>query len=765
MNKYFFFTDKQSWLATTQEKPFGVINADEYRLCNQFTFDSSTNNIAVAAAKSILLVQNAFDSSGTPINGIVNIILKPVDPVIWEYEHVNYFIYRGIDKASLIDTNGEIIQAASPEASDVRNLLYDQQAKINEELGINEVPKSSHIGYDYAHDLADTDPFYVPDEAYIEDVIELDDDDSDLQLPIVKAGMFIGVFKDGIDAGFEIIGERIGYETKMGVLRQSEHVLNVSAYSGFEKKHMREEILHFFDPVAFYGSLTIKEDELSYDVLMKQVSGTTYEDVPLRSNNYELLNKFTNNKRVYVDFRHRTGYSYNYFSEYLMFTISNPIGQSENNISYQIFGIENIAQFQYPMGWPLTAIDLSPSTFATLFDGALQEEHDILDYQFVRTSIILRNLVQSIYENHPEGLNENTDNSLKIFLSAYSKGILNPDQTETPHLDDLKVREILVEDYGAFDDVNYKSTLDLPLFLTNDLSLTNSQRVIPSYHYIKLATEFKLRVVRQGMIPKRRNLDTSTGQLTDPVPSLIRYDKHPLDLMFPIFEMKPIFMPRLNRVSVRLYSQSNAFPIAGSYGSYYEELYTPKVGMAIDNNNYTFFTYIDNKNIMHSAKDSSKIKSHLNSSFTVGEADFLFSLTKQDLNITLNKRNISYLKTIGEPDTLVSIKPLYFTVNNAVDGLSNELDYEHFDCITITKDQFDTLELMKNQEGFSDKYRIFLGVSVFGKNPIIDGGEYRRAKLFLKGFAEDDMGNVTEKHLDTGISTYAYHKIPRRLEY
>ncbi|WP_075343798.1 hypothetical protein [Tenacibaculum agarivorans] len=759
MENFFFFTDKQSWLNITQEKPFGIINTDEFRVCNQFKFDSSTNNVAFAVTRSILLVQNAVDSFGNKIDGIINIALKPLEPVIWEYEYINYFIYRGIKKSSLINNNGKIAVAQSQDVSDLRNLLYKQQARINEELEINESPKQSHIGYDFASNLEETDPFYANDDMYLEDIIELDGEELDIQLPIVEAGMLIGSFKDGIDAGFEIIGERIGYETKMGDLRKENHIIDVSGYTGFERKHKKEEILHFFDPVAFYGSLTVKETPLNYEVLVKKSSGDQYIDVLIRENNYELLNKYLNKQKVYLDIRHETGYSYNYFNEFNLFPIENPFSLGQN-IQFGFFNTSFNNILGYKDEWPLFIVDFS-SELLSIVDDIEPEEHSLLSYEFLGVKLQFGNLIENLTTLYSTSDVSSLfyDNLLYTFLNVFGKGITNP-TSESGNLDDLKIKAIEVVKNIAPE----KSEIHLDIFLS-DTSEKNRQRIIPGYINIRLSVDYKTKIINSGIIPRRLNFNLTTGKIDPPENSLIRYDSHPLDMMFPIFEMKPIFKPKLNRVSVRLYSQSNAFPIAGSYGGYYDELYVPRLGMAVDNSNYTFFTYIDNKNIIHSAKDSSDIKSHLNSSFTIGEADFLFSLTKQDLNITLNKKNINYTKTVGEIKSTVNVKPLYFTLNNAIDGLNNELDYEHFDCVTITKEQFETLEILKTQEGFSDKYRVFLGLSIYGKRSINNGGEYRRAKILLKGLREDDMGNVTEKHIDTGISTYAYHRIPRKLEY
>ena len=735
MADIFFFTDKDTWLNQTDQKPFGAIDDNKYRICSRHKF-GATPNLAFAPEKSIVLVQNAIDNNGQPIDGVVNVLFKPLRKIAWEYETISYIVYKGIKKDSLIDANGKIVNQ-NVGYPDLRVSLYEQQGIINEQLNISEVPDSSHIGYDFSSTVASDDQNYVPDDFYIEDLIELDDSDLDLQLPIVDKGMFIGKFRSDDYCDFEIIGERVGYEYTLREFRTIDRVVDVSGYQGFEQKHRREEILHYFDTAAFFGNFY--KNNLRISLVTSSGGALNVEVIP----DFSLQEKFVNKNKIYLDIRHKTGYSYNYYNE---FNYSEGPTSIDFNILYKTIDAGYWYPLRYDKNWPI----FTPDLYAV---ENLDPSGDVANLHF-SLRLNFGNLTHALESMYPvSSIESNTPTKIgKKSLLLWSKSFLEGGVSGSLLYDKLSLREIIIDPSTPGED--RMVTLKVRLKDANN----NIDSVIGGYYNVKSKILYQPNNHEVGLVPRRLDA-TGASEFQD---ALIRYDRHNLDLMFPVFEMKPIFKPKTNRVTVRLYSSQNAFLTEGAFGSQYSQLYLPKIGMAIDNNNYTFFSYIEQRNIIDSAKERSGILAEIESNFTINEADFIFSLTKQDLNVTVKKRGpFKYQKIVGETG-LEEINSFYFVKNNSIDQFNNELDIEHFDSITLTKDQFEALKTLKEQE-FGDKYRVYLGLSTLGKIDVSGGGKIRRVKIFLKGLEEDSAGKVKEKHVKTDISLYAFYQIPRVL--
>jgi len=137
--------------------------------------------------------------------------------------------------------------------------------------------------------------------------------DRSIQFPVLpKSGLHIGDF-NAQGFGIEFIIDDIGFEPDLEFLSKNDSNIEVEKLSSsatqveyFDHWNTKEKILNFLDPCAFYGSL--KKTKI-YDGNngLKKTGASIYTDV---------LSKFINKNRVYIDIRNDLNYSYNYFKNY-----------------------------------------------------------------------------------------------------------------------------------------------------------------------------------------------------------------------------------------------------------------------------------------------------------------------------------------------------------------------------------------------------------------------------------------------------------------
>jgi hypothetical protein len=775
MENFFFFTDKQSWENQDQsnQREFGAIDGNTYRLQSTHKFSSGNQNLAIAACKSIILIQEA---SGNP--NLINIALKPVNPVNWEYDGIAYFIYRGVKKDSIIIPNPttgtdfpEILASSSiAGAPDIKTAVIENKARLNADTQNpdNDPAIPRHLGYSYSASADPATDDYVLDDALLEEIFFKEPNDITFQLPIVEAGAILGEFSTTNLSGFEIIGDQIGFEATMGTLRASEeHILNVSSYSSNEKKYRKEEILNYFDPAAFYGNFFRNGIKLSGFTTANSLFSQELSVI-------DTINFFENKNKVYLDIRHQTGYSYNYFDNFYYDESSSYASKHHILSGYQATE-SGVSPLNYGTNqWPIFSFDTLPS-------GVTDPE--------VSYYLCFKNLVSSLAAIYPTinvGTPYNTSDGvawknlskgyiLERSILAYGKSMLELDHLLTGEEEETEnfIKSMFLLNYEDFIDAG-----DDPVFIgevefdnaTVQLILHNeSIGLVAGYYNVKLFIDFNPTHHYAGIIPRRvinPALQPTNSNLKQ---SLIRHDDHILDLVFPIFDMKQVFKHEPGRVSVRVYSSENAAITSGTYGYYYDQRYIPNLGIAEDDNNITFFAYINQKNIYRSANTENEREITNLTSFTIPQqADFLFGLTKNDLNVTLQNQDmdtINYRDLVYDSNGNVTSytnnpsapRLLFYMENNSInDGVNFELDYEYFDCITLTKTQYNELETLKNTHfGANNFNKVYLGIrysSLFdskSNNAVI--GRYR---LLLKGVVED-AGVLEEKHVLTSIFIYA----------
>lgn len=307
MARHHFFTDADLLMAQTSDQAFGPVQGslspDEYRITSSHT--STADAKAYAICDGIVCVQQVNSDPS-----LLNIILKPLTKPDIEFSNVDYFIYKGIKLSSLID--GGFIQTTG---NDLVDLINNSKNALNASLDRkNEVPGGTTteratvkaVGYHL-------DASIVPDDDLIDKLFFRND--SEIQLPVVKAGNSIGIFNSA-GFGFEIIACCAGYNAKMKMARRLKNSVTVmpvassaSQANTFRHWNRKEEILNFIDPAAFFGNFYTSK------LKVKTSGGTT--SVKSKDEIYShVLTSFYNKNKIYIDLRNEHNFSLNYYGNY-----------------------------------------------------------------------------------------------------------------------------------------------------------------------------------------------------------------------------------------------------------------------------------------------------------------------------------------------------------------------------------------------------------------------------------------------------------------
>lgn len=271
---------------------------------------------AFAVQDGLMIVQpNANDAN------LVNIILRPIQGLEVSSETVQYYVYRGIQKADLI-TSGNV---TNPGTVDIITNYWDNWTTYKIETGFtgsNPTPREA-FGYDEVAGLSD--------DILIEDIFN---NSVSTARPLkVSAGDWIGNFTNTSKINFEIVinsDSRNAIDTNhpdylrmdLGHFRKSKNIIDVTdvdpggllspEQKAFKTKLRREEVLSFIDPAAFYGlHYYVGVQENYYDGTEWLTQKVKKQDL---YNNF--IVKFETRNRVYIDIRSEYGYSLNFYDNY-----------------------------------------------------------------------------------------------------------------------------------------------------------------------------------------------------------------------------------------------------------------------------------------------------------------------------------------------------------------------------------------------------------------------------------------------------------------
>lgn len=294
----YFFIDPVNLTTQTIDNAYGPLSTDLTNVYNTTSrFQLTIETKAFACQDGTMIVQQSNDDVS-----LVNLIIRPSNNDLSVPLDVEYYVYRGILKDSLIseDANSCEIQTFNNSTSN------DLIRRMRQDTLTNDYT-CKQLGYD--NSLLDTD--------LINDFFSYKN--NQIYPAWVKEGEWIGTFTKDHLIGFEIVLKSDFNNFNLSYLRAANNQINVTGLAGFEQRLKREEILKFIDPVAFFGMHHSETMDYFVDGATNNKETTTENATGRGSNRFiytKLLENFYTRNKVYVDIRSEKGYSYNFYQNY-----------------------------------------------------------------------------------------------------------------------------------------------------------------------------------------------------------------------------------------------------------------------------------------------------------------------------------------------------------------------------------------------------------------------------------------------------------------
>lgn len=708
MSDFYFFTDPDLLDQQTASQAFGPVAGQEqthYRLTSLHTATASPK--AYAVCDGSLLVQEQPD-------GLLNIILLPHSQPKNSMPTVQFFIYRGIERSSLVD--GDFVAAATN--NDITNAVWEAFNRM-----------MSH-----AIEVEDTGEVYATDSEYGDGVgaeslgllvqqwaasdalntVTYNYMDG-YGIPLVKAGWHLGDFSltypTGVNGfGFEIVFANIDNEPTFGEARAADHVQSITALPGtpteaetFEHWTEKERVLNYIDPAAYFGSFA------AYGL---KLGGDTGGDAPLDGVEIydQIVSKFYRKNTLYLDIRNELNFSFNYFKNYSD-TVRTWVGGSQ---AYQ-------QDFNYYQHWPILLVDMA----SLAHNGPDNEQSN----QF-STRLEL-------------GLPVGSNTDALIFwargvsgsVAGQTEGTPLAFMSDPPQSDRFSV---IAQD----SDYEYPFFLEVP-FANDapfDVSGTGSFSMETGFSGNSICSYFRLMYLRKkgAGTKKRRGPDNDTEL----------FGAHYLD---------NLFMPVSLNVPFPGYGDTDDYETSwyvsehdiyvGNPGS--ELNYIGKQGISFDAENVTFFTF---PTFRHS-DDTEQVNVSPALSSAVDEVDdFLYSVELREKKLVATKRGYSLYD---------AFPPVFYRGLERKLGFAKSLDTSdpsEWVSVSITHSEYADLVALANGANFASWSRIFLCVTSISDD--LTGGQKARIKikLGLRGYEVNTDQSVTVLEIPSSTTIYARYE-------
>ncbi len=637
MSDFHFFTEPSKLNIQILGQEYGAIDENQFRLGNIFSSSASTNPKAFAVSDGLILVQK--------IDGInkYNIVLKPTQQPDLNFPKIDFIIYKGIKKESLIDGT----KVADPTANDLTNTIHENANLWYQNAG-ETMPASEPA--------ANTSLGLIYDSNATEQEYKLENSDSlnkafysnnPVTLPFVSSGDHIGDFDKSGDFGIVIIFEKIGFDPTFKLARELDSILSFAALPGnssnaeiFRRKHHKEDILSFIDGAAFFGSY--------FNLGLNVYDGNNFINRVEDELYTEVISKFFNKNKIYIDIRNETNDSFNYYENY------------DDVIKWSLDDTDVLTNVDYyrNFDWPCLIIN----------DGTSNSEFDPINTEKVIKLAIVAG-----------------DNTSPLFYykKAYKEklGLLLPEGT------DSFLTPLIQEDIIRIED------LIVP---------RSSDRLISNYYQIRVI--------------KKLSLENNPNSLGYSLNKEVY-----LDTLFPLFDLIIPFDYSTGKSYLKLYYDSNFIDKASINSSNY----TANIGIAKDNDSYTFIAYPNKYNL--------NIKANIDDKITLssleGSTDSLFLLELDKLVDSVKLVRSNFL--IGG----VEYGFLKF-IEQEVEKQTEKFTFNDVTIISLSNQQYQTLLQLKQQE-FPEDYKVYLSIENI-ENAIDDNGvSYSKFECKLTGLVEN----------------------------
>ncbi len=321
----------------------------KFNITSQFKLSNVSK--AFACQKGMMIVQRN-DSNTT---GLVNIIIKPDKATKLNGLAVKYYVYRGIKLDSFMSESGgtyTLLPESTTNKSDFLTEFWTNETDRSNDDPNYTAPTPLNLGYG-----ADTLPLTNPDNLNEDRSIDDFFNNKCTAKPIsVEEGLWIGNFDNVAKIGFDIILENdLSIPSEVKHYRAATRSISIGSETGLELRKLKDSILAFIDPAAFFG--------LHYRDKVTGVDSTTYSSGSKATGNKttpgslytDVLSKFSNKNRVYLDIRSEKGLSYNFYDTYKI------SGTNSNNL--RVDGADEAGATEFKTsGWPIKYFDTALQT-------------------------------------------------------------------------------------------------------------------------------------------------------------------------------------------------------------------------------------------------------------------------------------------------------------------------------------------------------------------------------------------------------------------
>lgn len=274
----------------------------------------------------------------------VNLILKPKPSESFYPLKIKYFIYRGVNKADLIDgANLQPIEESSTDQPTLLINLWEEFVNFNQPFLDNEIivePLDTFPAFliGYSDDEGTTS---------IERFIRRSDSTEFYQLPTCQKGEYLGRFSGrvGLDVvldygDHELTNQEKLFQLDLNFARKSEHIFDTTTISNSTPtkiKRYKEHIHQFIDAAAFWGS----HIECGSIITTDKPNGTS-ENTYIFDN---ILNKYQTKNKIYVYIQGERARSYNFYDSIR-----------------KVYGFDPAGQLNDTNGWPILIEELTLSS-------------------------------------------------------------------------------------------------------------------------------------------------------------------------------------------------------------------------------------------------------------------------------------------------------------------------------------------------------------------------------------------------------------------
>lgn len=262
----------------------------------------------------------------------LNLIIKNTNSKDYAPLKIKYFIYRGVNKSDLVDSNNFL---------KVKNLNDNLQPTFLQELWDKYHTENPNLPSTFSAELIGLDIPNQPASTLLEEIFFKFDQTTLLegQLPNCKRGDYLANFtgKIGLDIILDIGDYSLEDETELFVFdlryaRYSSHIFDVelSPISPDTEKQYKQYTTQFIDASAFWGAhIDSGQIFLGGGVLCNDI----YND---------LIKYYQTKNRVYLYIEAERNRSYNYYP-----------GYTSGKIDFKLMGPTAILTFYEVSGWPV----------------------------------------------------------------------------------------------------------------------------------------------------------------------------------------------------------------------------------------------------------------------------------------------------------------------------------------------------------------------------------------------------------------------------